>query len=202
MLTSEESFRYFLEGHGFSEDAFLWSSLLGAHHGKLVCDPRTTARNVGNPGCFHPKGLFFKELFDGNTPYPLQNSSAERISKPGISVIEAPMGMGKTEAAQRDHSWFSSPKPSLFDPEKPFLQVPNLKRKGEQHGFALVSAPAIDSCEPTLFFRKAQPGRHFAFRFRGVLQVTDPERFREAFRRGIGSAKAFGFGMLLLQPLS
>jgi len=28
----------------------------------------------------------------------------------------------------------------------------------------------------------------------GVLTVTDPAKFHEAFTRGIGSAKAFGFG--------
>jgi CRISPR system Cascade subunit CasE len=44
-------------------------------------------------------------------------------------------------------------------------------------------------------------GKHVRVDFRGLLQVTDPAAFREAFARGIGTARAFGFGMLTLQPL-
>jgi len=32
--------------------------------------------------------------------------------------------------------------------------------------------------------------------------VTDPTKFCETFRHGIGSAKAFGFGLLLIAPVS
>jgi CRISPR system Cascade subunit CasE len=42
-------------------------------------------------------------------------------------------------------------------------------------------------------------GRALTFqsvRFEGVLTVTDPERFAAALTSGIGSAKAFGFGLL------
>ncbi|OPL19201.1 MAG: CRISPR-associated protein Cse3 [Candidatus Aegiribacteria sp. MLS_C] len=38
--------------------------------------------------------------------------------------------------------------------------------------------------------------------FRGVLEVDDPESFAELMKRGIGRHRAFGFGMLLLKPLS
>lgn len=44
-------------------------------------------------------GLSFAEIFSGNKPYPLQQMVAETITGPGIYIIEAPMGMGKTEAA-------------------------------------------------------------------------------------------------------
>jgi CRISPR system Cascade subunit CasE len=37
--------------------------------------------------------------------------------------------------------------------------------------------------------------------FSGVLRVIDRERFVESFRNGIGRGKAFGFGLLQLQPL-
>ncbi|HLT47976.1 MAG TPA: type I-E CRISPR-associated protein Cas6/Cse3/CasE [Rubricoccaceae bacterium] len=40
----------------------------------------------------------------------------------------------------------------------------------------------------------------FGVRFDGVLTVTDPDRLVEAVRRGIGPAKAFGFGLLSLAP--
>lgn len=78
-----------------------------------------------------------------------------------------------------------------------------LEAKAEQHGFRLdETAPlAIDEIGPQFFVRKAKNGVHLGVRFRGLLRVTDRERFTLAFHKGIGSAKAFGFGMLLLQPL-
>ncbi|MBO4335519.1 MAG: CRISPR-associated endonuclease Cas3'', partial [Desulfovibrio sp.] len=45
------------------------------------------------------KGLSFEELFSNMTPYPMQLACQEAIAGPGIYVLEAPMGMGKTEAA-------------------------------------------------------------------------------------------------------
>jgi CRISPR system Cascade subunit CasE len=41
---------------------------------------------------------------------------------------------------------------------------------------------------------------HLAVVFEGVLRVTDSDAFRETLVRGIGSAKAFGFGLLSLAP--
>lgn len=43
-------------------------------------------------------GLSFEDIF-GNHPYPMQTAAWENITEPGVYVIEAPMGMGKTEAA-------------------------------------------------------------------------------------------------------
>jgi CRISPR system Cascade subunit CasE len=36
--------------------------------------------------------------------------------------------------------------------------------------------------------------------FDGILRVTDPDAFRQTLIRGIGSGKAFGFGLLLTAP--
>jgi CRISPR-associated endonuclease/helicase Cas3 len=44
------------------------------------------------------QGLSFKDIFNFN-PYPMQVHLFEAASSPGIYVLEAPMGMGKTEAA-------------------------------------------------------------------------------------------------------
>lgn len=44
------------------------------------------------------KGLSFKEVF-GFEPYDAQKEFIDSISYPGVYVLEAPMGMGKTEAA-------------------------------------------------------------------------------------------------------
>lgn len=52
------------------------------------------------------------------------------------------------------------------------------------------------------FYRKGRRGVHIRVDFRGVLEVVERDRFLEAVHHGIGRARGFGFGMLLLQPLS
>jgi CRISPR system Cascade subunit CasE len=49
-------------------------------------------------------------------------------------------------------------------------------------------------------FGPGSPQRLGAVRFDGVLVVTDRDRFIAAITDGIGSAKAFGFGLLSLAP--
>lgn len=50
--------------------------------------------------------------------------------------------------------------------------------------------------------REAADGHRMrSVRFEGLLEVTDPERFRETLIRGIGPAKAFGFGLLSVAPV-
>ena len=78
----------------------------------------------------------------------------------------------------------------------------------EQGGFRVLSARSTN--EPDAGgWAGWQEGRHggrhklklFAVRFDGTLQVADPGRLREAVRRGIGSGKGLGFGLLsLAQP--
>jgi CRISPR system Cascade subunit CasE len=52
------------------------------------------------------------------------------------------------------------------------------------------------------FRRKNDFAYHGGVEFRGVLEVTDRERFIETYQSGIGSAKGFGFGLLLLAPIN
>jgi len=43
----------------------------------------------------------------------------------------------------------------------------------------------------------------YGVRFDGLLRVSDPARFAESVRQGIGPAKSFGFGLLsLARPVS
>ena len=51
------------------------------------------------------------------------------------------------------------------------------------------------------FHKPGTHGLHAAVELQGVLEVTDPAQFRDTFRRGLGPAKAFGFGLLVLAPL-
>ena len=76
-------------------------------------------------------------------------------------------------------------------------------RKAEAHGFR-VPDPAQLRTVPRprqYFIKQGKAGLHGGVEFQGDLWVTEPEKFREAFVNGIGSAKAFGFGMLVLAPL-
>ena len=42
---------------------------------------------------------------------------------------------------------------------------------------------------------------HDAYHYQGVLQITDAEAFRKALQQGIGSGKAYGFGMMMVKRL-
>ena len=89
-------------------------------------------------------------------------------------------------------------------------QLAWLARKGEQHGFRLLETAARPEVpdvraatqEKTRGWRPARaeqasmPLRFGAVLFEGRLQVTDRPLFLAALERGIGSGKAFGFGLL------
>ena len=88
---------------------------------------------------------------------------------------------------------------AIYDPQE--LEA-WLLRKAGQGGFAvekstLQISPPIN--QP--FYKKGTRGNHKRVEFQGVLGVTNPETFKATFKNGIGSAKAFGFGLLVLQPI-
>lgn len=77
-----------------------------------------------------------------------------------------------------------------------------LHRKADAAGFAvgngsLVVGAPIDET----FVKNGRRGKHVSVDFQGLLEVKDREAFRTAFANGIGSAKAFGYGLLMLQPI-
>lgn len=77
-----------------------------------------------------------------------------------------------------------------------------LRRKGGQHGFSFDDSQLRTIPRPRQWFlKKGSAGVHTATEFVGTLTVTEPDKFRAAATSGIGSAKAFGFGMLCLSPL-
>lgn len=51
------------------------------------------------------------------------------------------------------------------------------------------------------FRKKGISGCHGGVQFRGTLEVTDPEHFMKTYCSGVGSAKGFGFGLMLLAPV-
>ena len=77
-----------------------------------------------------------------------------------------------------------------------------IQRKARQHGFQLQGETLLVGAPIDEFFvKKGRGGKHVSVDFQGALAVTDRDAFRDAFTNGIGSAKAFGFGLLMLQPI-
>lgn len=52
------------------------------------------------------------------------------------------------------------------------------------------------------FRKKEHTAFHGGVQFRGILEVTDREYFIRSYQAGIGGAKGFGFGLLLLAPIN
>jgi CRISPR system Cascade subunit CasE len=84
-------------------------------------------------------------------------------------------------------------------------QIDWLRRKGAECGFGVVEARA----RPAPGSQAAPPGEQTGIRstvgqaavlFEGELVITDAARFREALAKGIGPAKAYGFGLLSVAP--
>jgi len=80
-------------------------------------------------------------------------------------------------------------------------------RKGEKKieipgGFKIVEEKPLEISRLAInhFRKKEQTAYHGGIQFRGVLEVTDTARFTESYFAGIGGAKGFGFGLLLLAP--
>ncbi|MCS7255212.1 MAG: type I-E CRISPR-associated protein Cas6/Cse3/CasE [Thermomicrobium sp.] len=99
-------------------------------------------------------------------------------------------------------------------------QIAWLVRKGQQHGFRLLSVrvrPESVSVQSEPLQADVRPaGKVIGWRvtgetkhpltfaavvFEGVLRVEDRSRFRQALENGIGSGKAFGFGLLSIAPI-
>lgn len=83
-IASDESF--------FPPDEPFLSSEDGRHRAA-----RALAACGFRPTSFRP-GLSFRDIF-GFDPYPAQQAFLDAASSPGVYVLEAPMGMGKTESA-------------------------------------------------------------------------------------------------------
>lgn len=78
-----------------------------------------------------------------------------------------------------------------------------LRRKGERHGFTPIDVEAVpfwleQDVETPVTDDVENSAYRFGVRFVGTLRVEDPVRLRRAVETGLGSAKAFGFGLLSL----
>lgn len=74
-----------------------------------------------------------------------------------------------------------------------------LSRKASSSGMELLEI-SVGSNTAQYFTRNGKRGKHDAVDFQGLLRVADRDAFAQAFFHGIGSAKTFGFGLLMLEP--
>lgn len=76
-------------------------------------------------------------------------------------------------------------------------------RKAAAGGFAVAAETLRIIPRGREYFHKSGGGHgvHAAVEFQGELTVEDAEKFRSTFAAGVGSAKAFGFGLLALAPI-
>jgi CRISPR system Cascade subunit CasE len=79
-----------------------------------------------------------------------------------------------------------------------------LRRKGAASSFAVREDKPLEigPMVQNHFRRAGHSAYHGGVQFRGILEVTDRERFSTAYHAGIGSTKSFGFGLLLLAPVT
>jgi CRISPR system Cascade subunit CasE len=77
-------------------------------------------------------------------------------------------------------------------------------QKSEQNGFRVLEEPEMEMSPPVFhkLFRKKDEGVLVGVEFKGCLEVTDQAKFLKVANEGIGRARGFGFGMLVLKPIS
>lgn len=83
-----------------------------------------------------------------------------------------------------------------------------LQRKADAAGFRLLSVEInpdvlnLQTATEAKTFGKHEKGRlsFGAAMFNGELEITDAEKFKQALADGIGSGKAYGFGLLSIAP--
>lgn len=81
--------------------------------------------------------------------------------------------------------------------------------KSKQYGFFILDNPRLE-ISPPVFHRlykedkklqKEYEGEIVGVEFKGGLEVNDRESFMRTLRNGIGRARGFGFGMLVIKPI-
>jgi CRISPR system Cascade subunit CasE len=108
----------------------------------------------------------------------------------------------KKTVTKEQRQGLRSKKTGIYTPSE---QLSWLARRAAECGFFIESvliekSEAIRASKTTAGVRRQIPKIH-TVTFSGTLRVTEPDKFRQAYATGIGSAKAFGCGMLLLARL-
>ncbi len=79
-----------------------------------------------------------------------------------------------------------------------------LERKGAEGGFDISKTRPLEigPMQTNHFRKKGHAGFHGGVQFRGTLTVSDSQKFSKTYYSGVGRAKGFGYGLLLLAPIN
>nr|WP_298379535.1 type I-E CRISPR-associated protein Cas6/Cse3/CasE [uncultured Halomonas sp.] len=77
-----------------------------------------------------------------------------------------------------------------------------LKSRAEGRGFALIGAPEVDAYRQHELHKATRRDavQFSSVDYEGLLEVTDPGQLIETLAHGLGRAKAFGCGLMLVRP--
>jgi CRISPR system Cascade subunit CasE len=115
-------------------------------------------------------------------------------------VMEAKTRLLAERGLTRWTDWQDADKPALYD-----LVQKSCGAWLERRGAALGFVPDMGTLVVEGYEQRERADRSLGFStvdFTGELTVTDPQTFRRALFEGIGSAKAFGCGLLLVRTAS
>lgn len=126
---------------------------------------------------------------------PTRRLRAESVDKKGQKIDEKKIG-GRV--------------PVPYDKLKEWLVrkgTGDIKTKYEGCGFQLLEITNTTTGyvyfnQPIAKGQKEKKGCLFSVLFDGILEITDVVKFKKALISGIGSAKAFGFGLITIAPLN
>ena len=78
-----------------------------------------------------------------------------------------------------------------------------LERKAQQNGFGIIQVQEQEQLHISGKHKSDKGGMmyHDAYHYQGVLQIIDADAFRQALKKGIGSGKSYGFGMMMVKRL-
>ena len=110
----------------------------------------------------------------------------------GFNLVAAPSKKVKTDGKKNSQRRLLRNKDDRLD---------WLNRKAMQNGFKIIEVQEQKEVRSTIRHPASKGGMmHInAFEYQGTLTVTDEELFKKAIKTGIGSGKAYGFGMILIK---
>lgn len=77
-------------------------------------------------------------------------------------------------------------------------QLKWLERQGEKYGFNVIEAHIAEKTELRSGKKASGAFAVAGVPFEGVLRICDPAAFKDAFEKGIGPEKAYGYGLLMV----
>lgn len=119
-----------------------------------------------------------------------------------VNITTLPKGLYKFKLVANPTIKRNGKRFGLYKEEE---QIQWFKRNGLQHGFE----PVFLNCSDFTIGSKSKTFKmkdeilkseiyHYGVSFQGILRVSDSDKIIKALQSGIGSAKAFGFGLLTI----